>query len=534
MLDRRHLAPHALATWATRQPDVVALEHVDGDRVTYAALHREALTWAGALRRIGVDAGTHVATLLPNIFDAHRTLLGLAWLRAIDVPINTGFTGSMLRYALDLADGTVVVTTSDLAQRLEPELDALAGLETVVVVDTDEHGPLGGRRVVGRSELLDGAAPADDLDGPEHWDVAALLFTSGTTGPSKAVVTPWAVMYQNWSYVPADALAPGEGLFCPFPLFHNSGRGAFNCALDRGARLVIRDRFSATHVWDDVRRTDCAAMALVGPLTALLYRAEPLPDDADNPVRSVVLGPMIPEIEDFERRFGVRTCVAYGQTEVGVVLCSDWDHGPAASCGSARDTFPWPEVRIVDEHDQPVPVGTVGELIVRTAAPWGLNAGYHKMPVETALAWRNGWFHTGDALRCDADGYFYFVDRLDDAIRRRGENISSFEVEKLVCEHPAVAECAAIGVDTELGDQEILVALILADPDSFDPGELIRFLSLRMPRFMVPRYVEVVDELPRTEASARVRKHRVRERGLSPRVWDRDAAASSCERQPAS
>jgi len=524
MLDRRFLAPHALARWAERQPDVVALEHVDGARLTYAELHAEALRWAGAFQRSDIEAGRHVGTLLPNEFDAYFTLLGLAWVGAVEVPINTAFTGSMLRYALDHADVSVLITTTAFLDRLVPIVDQLPTLETIVVLDDPE--PLGPStvRTVGRRELLDGVAAATDLPGPEHWDVAALLFTSGTTGPSKAVRTPWAVLYQNWSYIPEDTFGPGEGLFCALPLFHNSGRGAFNCVLARGGRFVMRDKFSATNVWDDVRRANCIALALVGPLTALLYAAQPRPDDADNPVRHVVLGPMIPEIEDFESRFGVKTCVAYGQTEIGVALASGWDHGPWASCGSLRTGYPWPEVRIVDEHDQPVGPGVVGELVVRMSAPWAINAGYYKMPEQTADAWRNGWFHTGDALTYDEHGYYYFVDRMNDAIRRRGENISSFEVETMVCEHPDVIECAAIGVGAAHGDQEILVAVIVTDPERFDPAELLTFLIPRMPRFMVPRYVEVAADLPRTEASARIRKHELRDRGVPESVWDREAA----------
>jgi len=145
------------------------------------------------------------------------------------------------------------------------------------------------------------------------------------------------------------------------------------------------------------------------------------------------------------------------------------------------------------------------------------------MPEQTAAAWRNGWFHTGDAFRVDAEGWYHFVDRMQDTIRRRGENISSFEVENFVIDHPGVVDCAAVGVRTEHGDDEVLVAVIPADPATFDPADLVAFLVPRMPRFMVPRYVDVVDDLPRNETSARVRKAVLRERGLTPTTWDREA-----------
>ena len=274
--------------------------------------------------------------------------------------------------------------------------------------------------------------------------------------------------------------------------------------------------------------------ALVGPMTALLHSAAPRDDDADNPLRNVVLGPMIPEIDDFERRFGVRTCTCYGQTEVGIPLATGWEHGPWANCGRRREDYPWPEVRVVDEHDEPLGANQVGELVVRSPEPWALNVGYYKMPEQTVEAWRNGWFHTGDAFRFDDDGWYYFVDRLRDTIRRRGENISSFEVETAVTEYDAVLECAAIGVPAEHGEDDLLVAVIVRDAASFDPAAMLAFLEPRMPRFMLPRYVEVVDDLPRTEASMRVRKHELRARGMTPTTWDRDApprligASSSC------
>jgi crotonobetaine/carnitine-CoA ligase len=257
-------------------------------------------------------------------------------------------------------------------------------------------------------------------------------------------------------------------------------------------------------------------------MTALLHSAPPSPDDADNPLRDVILGPMIPEIDDFERRFAVRTATCYGQTEVGVPISTGWDHGPWANCGRRRTDYPWPDALVVNEYDEPLPAGEVGELVVRSAEPWALNVGYYKMPEQTVEAWRNGWFHTGDAFRVDEDGWYYFVDRLRDAIRRRGENISSFEVETHVCEYDDVLECAAVGVPAVHGEDDVLVAVIVRDASRFDPAALVAFLEPRMPRFMVPRYVEVVEDLPRTEASMRVRKHEIRARGVTSSTYDRE------------
>jgi crotonobetaine/carnitine-CoA ligase len=531
MFDRRLLAPHALAHWAARTPDAPALVHVDGERLTYTHLLAESHRWATCLRDLGIGPGTHAATMLPSDgFDPHRAMLGLAWLRAIEVPLNPAYIGDLLRHALAVSEAQVLITTSALLPRVAEVSDGLPALTGVLLVDDPATPALGTApmpariAVTGLRAPLAATRPRDDFEGPEVWDVSSLLFTSGTTGPSKAVITPWGLTYQMWSWVPPDTLGPGEALFSAMALFHNSGRSGFNFVLGRGGCLVTRAKFSATHVWDDVRRHGCVALALVGPLTALLHSAPPRPDDADNPVRGVILGPMIPAIEDFERRFGVRVAICYGQTEVGAPVASGWDHGPWEATGSRRATWPDFEVRVVDEHDEPVTVGQVGEMVVRTRHPWALSLGYHGMPEASAAAWRNGWFHTGDAFRTDDAGRFYFVDRMNDAIRRRGENISSFEVETAVHAYPGVRECAAVGLRTPLGDDEVLVCL-LADEPAFDPVGLTDFLASRLPAFMVPRYVEVMEDLPRNATTGRVRKNELRARGLSPATWDRMAAA---------
>ena len=523
MLDRRVLAPHALARWAAETPDSPALVHVDGEQVTYRELLYDSYRWASSLQALGVTAGTHVATLLPNTFDAHRTMLGLSWLRAVEVPLNVAYLGDMLRHALTVSESEMVVTTNALLPRIAQLAPELPALRTVMTVDGPPDRSLPNLETVDLRTLPEQTPVETDFAGPEVWDISTLLFTSGTTGPSKAVVSPWGLTYNMWSWVPEDTLSPGEALFLALPLFHNSGRSGFNYVLSRGGCLVTRDKFSATSVWDDVRKHNCVALALVGPLTALLYSAPPRDDDADNPVRSVILGPMIPQIEDFKRRFDVRVCICYGQTEIGAPVASTWEHGPWQNCGRRRETWPWHEVRIADEYDEAVPVGQVGEMIVRTAEPWALNLGYYGMPEAALAAWRNGWFHTGDAFREDENGYFYFVDRMRDTIRRRGENISSFEVEHAVGLHPGVRECAAVGMPTPYGDDEVFVAVIPAGPD-FDPAELVADMTKKLPAFMVPRYVHVVEDLPRNATTGRVRKTELRAAGLPEGVYDRTTA----------
>jgi crotonobetaine/carnitine-CoA ligase len=235
--------------------------------------------------------------------------------------------------------------------------------------------------------------------------------------------------------------------------------------------------------------------------------------------------PVVADHREFEARFGLKIRTLYSMTETGPVTASGWSPDDATSCGRIQPGY---QLRIVDEDDYEVPDGTVGELIVRADEPWVLSAGYLDMPEATAIAWRNGWFHTGDAMRRDAAGNFYFVDRIKDAIRRRGENISSFEVEAHVLAHPDVAECAAVAVPSEWGEDEVKIVVVATA--GITPVALIEFLADRMPRFMIPRYVEFVEELPKTDATFRVRKVELRERGVNEATWDREAAGMKLSR----
>ncbi|MFP8876570.1 MAG: AMP-binding protein, partial [Myxococcota bacterium] len=492
--------------------------------LSYAETDALGRRWAGALRECGVEAGSHVATLLHNGFAAQALWLGLAWLRAVEVPINTAQKGALLHHALSASDSRFLVTSREFLNALKDLGAPLPALEHILLIDGEGgDSPIDAPCIDLRS-ALERATSEGDFEGPDYRDIAAILFTSGTTGPAKGVITPWATVYQNWSWVPEDAVAPGEGLYCAMPMFHNSGRSALNGALVRGARFVFREKFSGARFWEDVRRHECRAAALVGPMTALLHSAPPRPDDADNPLRAILCGPLIREIDAFKQRFDLRVATGYGQTEIGMGVVTGWEHGPWTNCGRVRDEYPYTEVRVVNEHDEPLGSGEIGELVVRSREPWALNAGYYQLPEATARAWRNGWFHTGDAFRFDEDGWFYLVDRMNDAIRRRGENISSFEVESLVAAHPEVLECAAIAVPAELGEDEVMALVIPRDPAAFDPAELLQWLEPRMPRYMLPRYVEAVEDFPRNATTQRVKKHELRARGVGPETWERDSS----------
>ena len=523
MLDRSLVLPHAIESLATTTPNAPAIVDVAGRTVTYAGLRDAALQWAGGFQQLGVGPGHNVLTMLPNSLEAYFGWLGVAWLGAIEVPTNTMYRGAMLAYLLNDSEAEIAVVASRFIDRLAEVASEVKRLRVVVVPDADGDLPALPFEVIRGEEFLAGE-PAQ-LVGPDYHDVSCMIYTSGTTGPSKGVLVPWAELYEFVRILPADTLDAGRAMYTTYPAFHVSGKVMLYMTVDRSGHLILRETFSPSEFWNDIKRHDCQAAGLLGPMAALLMLAPPSQDDASTPLENVFMGPLIPSVGDFAKRFDVKVGTGYGMTEIGVPLASNgFDLVDGHSCGRRRVGPPGYEVRIVDEYDEPVPPDTVGELVVRAADPWVLNAGYWRLPEATARAWRNGWFHTGDGFREDADGNFYFVDRLKDSIRRRGENISSFEVEAGVIAHPAVLECAAIGVPSEFGEDDVKVVVVRHPGEELTPVDLIEFLVTRMPRFMIPRYVEFADALPKTDATFRVQKIHLRASAFNDRVWDREAA----------
>jgi crotonobetaine/carnitine-CoA ligase len=513
MRDDRVVLTTMLAERAAATPDRPFLQDVEGNQLTYGELHDRILRWAGALQGAGVEPGDTVVTMLPSSLEAFAVWLGIASLRAIEVPLNTAYRGPMLEHTVNNADARIAVVASAYLPQFEEVRGATPGLERIVAPDGADAG------------FADDVVPAKDLEPAAYHDIACMIYTSGTTGPSKGVLMPWGELYQFVTAIP-DTILEQDGVFylC-LPVFHVSGKSGIYIAAHHDARMLVRDTFSLTEFWNDVRRHNVTSVGLIGVMASFLMAVPEQPGDADNPLRNVSMGPLVNEVEEFKRRFGVQVSTGYGMTEIAVPLASDaWNLANATSCGRVRTGYPGYDVRVVDEWDRPLGPDEVGELIVRTAEPWTMNAGYYNMPAETAAAWRNGWFHTGDAFRYDADGNYYFVDRIKDAIRRRGENISSFEVEAYVIRHPAVAECAAVAVPSEHSEDEVKVVVVPAPGAVVDPRELIEFLMPTMPRFMIPRYVEIVDALPKTP-TMRVRKVELRTAAaVTDATWDREAA----------
>jgi crotonobetaine/carnitine-CoA ligase len=506
--------------WARERPDKVFVRFADNDEEwTYGAFREMVVQTAVGLQALGVRQGDHVLVWLPNTRENIRVYFAINYLGAVYVPINTAYKGSLLAHVLDNCDARLAVVHSDLVERLHDV--PLATLTDLVIVGAPVDAPAALRA----RRYADVLLPTEGRLLPpersiEPWDPFAIIYTSGTTGPSKGVLSSYLHLYTNagpetWPMVTEDDRFLMNG-----PMFHIGGMGILYVMFARGASVAFVERFDTARFWDDVRRTGATSCFLLGVMAAFLEKQPPRPDDAQHPMRLVFMVPLAGDIAAFSKRFGVDVYTIFNMTEISSPIVSEPNPVAVGTCGKAR---PGVEVRLVDANDCEVPIGQVGEMIVRTDRPWGMNSGYYKNPEATAQAWRNGWFHTGDMFRSDAEGNFYFVDRGKDAIRRRGENISSFEVEAEVAQHPAVREAAAVAVPSELSEDEVMVVVAPAEGKTIDPAELIEFLRPRMAHFMIPRYVRILPELPKTPSS-KVLKHELRAQGVTADTWDREAA----------
>lgn len=353
------------------------------------------------------------------------------------------------------------------------------------------------------------------------------MYTSGTTGPSKGVLSSYLHIYCNmgpetWPFITKD-----DRYMVNMPLFHIGGLGVSFTMLTRGGSIAMLEAFDTKTFWQSIRETETTVVFFLGVMASFVNKLPPQPDDRDNPLRLGFMVPLSEDIDAFSARFGIDIYTIFNMTEISTPIISGPNPTKLGTCGKAREGV---EVRLVDGNDCEVPMGQIGEMIVRTDRPWAMNHGYYKNPKATADAWRNGWFHTGDAFRMDEDQNFYFVDRMKDAIRRRGENISSFEVEAEVTAHPDIQEVAAIAVPAELSEDEVMIVVAPAPGKTIDPAALIEFLVPRMAHFMVPRYVRILDELPKTP-TAKVQKVDLRAAGVTNDTWDREAHGIRIKRE---
>lgn len=513
-----------LERWAREQPEAIFLEFEDGSHWTFGDTLQRTRQAAAGLHSLGVRFGSHVLCWLPNSAEAILTWFGANYLGAVFVPLNTAYKGTLLHNAVELSDAEVLVAHSSLLPRLTSE--NTAGLRDIIVVGDEESTVCIGDLRFHTASTLAAIETVEPEQAVQPWDTNYIIFTSGTTGPSKAVMCSYM---QTWIGAPMgmDYFKAEDRLLANLPLFHVSGTGAVMDRLVKGGTCVLYDGFRLDEFWDTVRRFRITGCCLVGAMTQFLLKQPPSKRDRDHTLRSVITVPWNQDSLDVAERYGLEMYTAFNMTEIAVPIRSGANPPRLGTCGKPRAGV---EARVVDEHDLELPHDQVGELILRNSLPWAMTKGYYRNPQATADAWRNGWFHTGDAFYRDAEGYFYFVDRIKDAIRRRGENISSFEVESEASAHPAVREAAAIPVPSELGEDEVMLIVSPAPESKIDVLDLFRFLEPRMAHFMLPRYIRVMDELPKTP-TAKVEKHRLRSEGITADTWDREAQGIKVKRE---
>lgn len=522
-IDNRVL-PAILRLQAARLGEKPFLD-ICGKTASFAEMDRISDRIANALRQLGVSKGDRVALLLPNCFEFVAMWFGISKLGAIEAPNNPGLKGDLLCHNLKNCDaGTLVVDAAALPE-IAAVQDRLPNLHTLILVGADrDYARAAGIRIERIATYEECLAGSEDFEpvSVRFSDPMTILYTSGTTGPAKG-----ALMSHHHCYGWVSAMAMNLGYtqkdsyFSALPLFHTDAQmfGVF-MPLIYGTRTTIVESFSASRFWDQARACGATATNMLGAMGVILMRAPESASDTDNQIRVCQCIPMVPDKAAFERRFGMTLVTGYGQTETSFVTLDTADESRPDSCGRAHPDW---DVAIVDEHDIPVASGTIGEIVARPKKSWSMFSGYYQNDAKTVQTLRNLWYHSGDAGMVDEDGWFYFKHRMNEAIRRRGENISAYEVESIAERHPAIVECAAFGVPSEFTEEDIMIVAMKRSGISLQPEQLLEYFRANAPRHMVPRYVELTDaNLPRTPTE-KVARSALKQIGITDRTYDRGA-----------
>jgi crotonobetaine/carnitine-CoA ligase len=477
------------------------------------------------MQQRGVAKGDRIAIMVGN-----RVEFVVAWFAshmvgAVVVPLNTALRGAVLKHMMDLSTPAMLISEPQFIPRVTDAIGTADYLQSIVSVGEGDVPAASTTVPFGDLQENDDCTPVDIAP----WDPSAIMFTSGTTGPSKGVTYTHSYTFHIGTacvhYMDYNA---DDTLYTCLPLFHaNALNTSLFPSLLARARIAVGNRFSVSRIWSEVIESGATATNLLGAMSVLLLRREPSAEERAHSLRTALVIPAPEEYYKlFPDRFGVEPVEAYGLTDFGMLLWKPRDE-PArpGSCGVPTEGF---ECRIFNEFDEELPQGEVGELVARPLKPWITPAGYWEMPEATLKTYRNLWFHTGDLMYRDPDGWFYFVDREKDAMRRRGENVSSFEVEQAVLSHPEILECAAYAVPSEFTEDEIAIAVVPGPDADLRPEDLIRYVAPRLPYFAVPRYVRILEALPKTQTE-KIRKMDLRADGVED-AWDREVSGLELER----
>ncbi len=503
--------PFILERNAREAPHSIAFKFENGEIWTNEIVLEKTQSTAAALVKLGVKKGQYVVVWLPTSPEIIRVWFALNYLGAVFVPLNIEYRGNMLTHALSQARPSLMVIHPALLNRLN-EIKEITVPKVIVMGDAECQSKLDSEII--ESTIQDGEIATEPAN-VKLWDPQVVIFTSGTTGPSKGVVCPYLQQFRvgqcSYGYMNSE-----DCIVVDLPMFHVGGISSVIGAISKRARVALYNGFSTGEFWKRIRENNATTVSgIIGAMAAFLYKTPEANGEKDNSLRIVTL--MLNEQAiAVAKRFGFSYVSGFNMSELSVPLLTEVDCPVAGSCGVPRTGV---EARVVDENDVECKSNVVGELIVRFDQPWESCIGYLNQPEATAKAWRNGWFHTGDLVRSDSDGNFFFVDRLKDAVRRRGENISSLEVESEILGYPEVSEAAVVGVASEHGEEEIL-AIVAGDVT--EPRKLIDYLIPRLPHYMVPRYVRIVGALPKTSTN-KIQKYELRDQGITQDTWDREA-----------
>ncbi|MFJ8816753.1 AMP-binding protein [Amycolatopsis thermoflava] len=511
-----------VAERARAHPGRAAL--VCGDtELTYAELDETVTRVARGLVALGAAPGESVGILLPNRAEYVLTWLGAARAGLVEVPVNTAYKGQFLDHALRGTDVRILVTEAALLELVADLPEPPGMLDTVVLVDAAAPRRVPpGVRVLTWSDLLDGGDPAVPLPRVGPADPVAIMLTSGTTGRSKGVVMPHRMqVVAGRECAEQMGTTPDERLYTCLPLFHGAAQVNITMhGLHAGATVVIGRRFSASRFWEELRAHRITQFNALGSILPMLLAQPRSPRDRDHEARKVFAAPAPPQVlHPFEERFGVHVVEGYGLTEIKNVLYNPLRERKVGSIGLPTASS---VVEVHDDTGRPAAPGQAGEIVYRPREPHVMFSGYHRDPEATLATMRDLWWHTGDLGYRDEEGYFYFIDRKKDALRRRGENISSHEVESVLLAFPGVVAAAAVGTPSELGEDEVLAVVQPEPGQRLDLAGLFAHCDRSMPHFMVPRYYRVVDRLPVTP-TGKVRKADLRDHGHRD-AWDAHAA----------
>ena len=517
-------------------------------KYSFAELNEMANRVASSMQKLGISKGDKVAYMMENCPETLFLAFGLFKIGAIAVPLNTSHRGEVLEFMVNHSDASVLILQTDFISQLKSVLAGTDKIVSVVLVNREggedeslRDTPLKLRfaspisesiqNVLEWSELIDNDGRY--LSADVIWsDPLMIMYTSGTTGVSKGVLLPHNLLYSTaetyYEMIVERQINEDDCIYVPNTLFHaQAWHAGIDVALLSGARVALAERFSARRYWEDIKKYGCTYTTAGGSCLPIVLLAEPQPDDLDNPLK-VILGSSSEKVcREFEPRYGSTIVSYYGSTEVGMPIINRLSDRKLGTLGKRHPDF---DLKIVNEEGEEVGVNMPGELLVRPRKPFMMMLEYFKIPDKTVEAWRDLWFHTGDNAIVGDDGYYRFVDRKKDSIRRRGENISSFEVERVINSHPAVLVSAAYGVRSDLmDDDEVMVSVEPMDGEAISPEELISHCEGQMAYFMIPRYIRFLKELPRNDV-LRIEKYKLREDGVTHDTWDREKAGYKLKR----